>query len=123
MYGRLDTMRMLGLPGNPVSAYTGARLFLAPLLRALQGSSQVDNRLEHAVLASPLPANDWREDYLRGTLTFRDDAPPLAAPFPRQDSSMMRMLAGAECLIVRPAEDPAKAAGDPCRIIRLDENS
>ena len=123
MYGRLESTRMLGLPGNPVSAYVGARLFLVPLLRALQGSSEVDNRLEHAVLASPLPANDWRADYLRATLTFRDGEPPVAAPFPRQDSSMMRVLADAECLIVRPAEDPAKAAGDPCRIIRLGVNS
>jgi molybdopterin molybdotransferase len=60
---------------------------------------------------------------MRATLTFRDGEPPVAAPFPRQDSSMMRMLTDAGCLIVRPAEDPAKAAGDACRIIRLDVNS
>jgi molybdopterin molybdotransferase len=122
MYGRLGTVLMLGLPGNPVSSYIGAVLFLIPLIRTLLGRTEVQHPLEHAVLASALPASDWRADHLRGTLTFRDGEPPVAAPFPRQDSSIMRILAEAECLIVRPAEDPAKAAGDSCRIIRLGEN-
>lgn len=123
MYGRIGDMRVIGLPGNPVSAYTGAMLFVVPLLRALQGRSDVHHPLEHAVLGTDLPANDWRADYLRGKLIPRADAAAIATPFPRQDSSMMRVLAEAECLIVRAAEDPARKAGDPCRIIRLGTNS
>lgn len=122
MYGRLEEMRFIGLPGNPVSAYTGGVLFLVPLLRALQGRAEIHHRLEHAVLAADLPANDWRADHLRARLTLRDGEPPLATPAPRQDSSMMRVLAEADCLIVRPADDPAKKAGDACRIIRLAPN-
>lgn len=123
MYGRIGDMRVIGLPGNPVSAYTGAMLFVVPLLRALQGRGDIHHPLEHAVLGADLPANDWRADYLRGRLSPREDAAPLATPFPRQDSSMMRVLAEAECLIVRPAEEPARKAGDSCRIIRLGTNS
>ncbi len=119
MYGHIDNMRVLGLPGNPVSAYTGAMVFLVPLLRALQGRSDVQHALEHAVLGADLAANEWRADYMRARLSPRDDGPSIATPFPRQDSSMMRILAEADCLIVRPADDPARKAGDPCRIIRL----
>jgi molybdopterin molybdotransferase len=123
MYGRIGDMRVVGLPGNPVSAYTGAMIFVVPLLKALQGRSDIHHPLEHAVLGSDLSANEWRTDYMRARLSPRADAPPIATPFPRQDSSMMRVLADAECLIVRPVDEPARKAGDPCRIIRLGTNS
>jgi molybdopterin molybdotransferase len=123
MYGRIGDMRVIGLPGNPVSAYTGAMIFVVPLLKALQGRSDIQHPLEHAVLGTDLSANEWRADYMRARLSPREDAPPIATPFPRQDSSMMRFLAEAECLIVRPVDEPARRAGDACRIIRLGTNS
>jgi molybdopterin molybdotransferase len=123
MYGRIGDMRVIGLPGNPVSAYTGALLFAVPLLRALQGRTDIHHPLEHAVLGADLAANDWRADYLRARLSVTDDGPSIATPFPRQDSSMMRVLAESDCLIVRPVDEPARKKGDPCRIIRLGTNS
>ena len=73
------------------------------------------------VLATDLPANDIRADYLRGTLSFPDGGGlPHAAGHRAQDSSMLRILARAGCLIVRPPLAPPAGAGDPCRIIRLD---
>ena len=37
MHGRLGAMQVLGLPGNPVSSYVCAFLFLVPLIRKLAG--------------------------------------------------------------------------------------
>ena len=37
MHGRLGAMRVIGLPGNPVSSYVCGFLFLVPLIRALVG--------------------------------------------------------------------------------------
>src|ERR1700749_1141802 len=37
MHGRLGGMRVIGLPGNPVSSYVCGYLFLVPLIRALSG--------------------------------------------------------------------------------------
>ncbi len=37
MHGRLGAMRVIGLPGNPVSSYVCAFLFLVPLICALLG--------------------------------------------------------------------------------------
>lgn len=122
MYGRLGAIRMIGLPGNPVSAYTGAIIFLIPLLRAMQGRTDIYHQPEYAVLGTDLAANDWRADYLRARLTFRMGEPPIATPFSRQDSSMMKILAEADCLIVRPAEEPSRKKGDPCFVIRLGMN-
>jgi molybdopterin molybdotransferase len=119
MHGRLGPMHVLGLPGNPVSAYVCAVLFLIPLIRQLAGRSDVAPAPETARLGRDLPANDERADYLRAVLTTGSDGIPVATPAPVQDSSMLMPLARADCLLVREPFAPAAKAGDRCSIIRL----
>lgn len=119
MHGRLGAMRVLGLPGNPVSAHVCALLFLVPLLRRLGGRGGDPVPLEDALLGRDLPANDERQDYLRSRLTPGAGPLPVATPMTVQDSSMMSSLAEADCLVVRAPHAPAAAAGTPCRMIRL----
>jgi len=119
MHGRIGDMRILGLPGNPVSAIVCGVLFLIPLIRALAGDPQAGaDSSEAALLGCDLPTNDSRQDYLRATLQPGETL-PVATPFGRQDSSMLRVLARSHCLVVRPPHAPAAKAGDPCRVIRL----
>ncbi|MCW5715271.1 MAG: molybdopterin molybdotransferase MoeA [Bauldia sp.] len=118
LFGALGQMRVLGLPGNPVSALVCALLFLRPLIAALLGEPQADET-ESAVTGAPLAANDGREDYLRATLRRREDGLPVATPLPRQDSSMLSALADADCLLIRPVNAHAEPVGAPCRILRL----
>lgn len=122
MHGRIGEMRVLGLPGNPASSIVCGTLFVRPLVRALCGDTRAAaDPTEPARLAADLPPNDGRQDYLRGTLQFPPDGGlPIATGNRAQDSSMLRVLAGAGCLIVRPAHATATRAGDDCRIIRLD---
>ncbi|PSC04442.1 molybdopterin molybdenumtransferase MoeA [Alsobacter soli] len=120
IFGRLESMAILGLPGNPVSSIVCGRLFLLPLLRALQGDPHAaEDPSEPAVLGAELRANDSRQDYLRARLERDAEGALRAVAFGRQDSSMLRLLAEADCLIVRPPHAPAARAGDPCRIVRL----
>jgi molybdopterin molybdotransferase len=119
MHGRLGAMHVLGLPGNPVSAYVCAVLFLVPLIRQLAGRSDVVPALETARLGCDLPGNDERADYLRAVLTATPDGIPVAIPAPVQDSSMLTPLAHADCLLVREPFAPAARAGERCAIIRL----
>ncbi len=118
MHGRLGTMQVLGVPGNPVSSYVCAFLFLVPLIRRLSGRSDVEPRPERARLGVNLPANDERADYLRATLT---DGPNglVATPLPSQDSSLMAPLAKADCLVIRETNAPAAVAGSDCVILKL----
>jgi molybdopterin molybdotransferase len=118
MHGRLGAMHVLGMPGNPVSAFVCAVLFLVPLIRRLTGRTDVEPRIESAVLGCDLPANDERADYMRATLTDGPDG-PVATPFPQQDSSMLVPLAKAGCLLVREPHDPAARAGGGCNILKL----
>jgi molybdopterin molybdotransferase len=112
--GILGDSVVLGLPGNPVSAFVTATLFLRPLIAAMAGAADPLPRTLRAVLADPLPANDRRQDYLRATIV---DGRVSAAAV--QDSSMLATLARATCLIVRPPHAPPAAIGDPVEILPL----
>ena len=73
MHGRLGAMRVIGLPGNPVSSYVCGFLFLVPLIRALSGrDTHPSRRAKAPLLGRDLAANDQREDYLRARLEARD---------------------------------------------------
>jgi molybdopterin molybdotransferase len=118
MHGRLGAMQVLGVPGNPVSAYVCSFLFLVPLIRRLSGRKDAELVPEPARLGRDLPANDERADYLRATLTASPDG-PVATPLPAQDSSLMAALARADCLVIRAPNAPAAIAGSPCVILKL----
>jgi molybdopterin molybdotransferase len=119
LHGRLGQMHVLGVPGNPVSAYVCAVLFLVPLIRRLAGRKDVEPVLDEAVLGCDLPQNDERADYLRARLAFSPSNRLIATPAPVQDSSMLVPLASADCLVVRAPHAPAVLAGSPCPILRL----
>jgi molybdopterin molybdotransferase len=119
LHGRLGAMHVLGLPGNPVSAYVCSLLFLVPLIRRLAGRSDVEPVLEPALLGCDLPANDERADYLRARLALDPAGVPIAMPAAVQDSSMLTPLAAADCLLLREPHAPAAAAGSRCRVLRL----
>lgn len=119
MHGRREGMRVIGLPGNPVSSYVCGFLFMVPLLRALSGRNEIAHALEPAVLGRDLAANDQREDYLRTRLETRADGTVMATPVMKQDSSLLGNLAVAEGLLIRKPFAPAAVAGDSCAIIRL----
>ncbi len=123
MHGRLPRkdlgdMHVLGVPGNPVSSYVCAFLFLAPLIRTLSGRSDIEQVAEAARLGRDMPANDERADYIRATLEAGPDG-PVATPLPAQDSSLMAPLAKADCLLIRGPGAPAATAGSPCVILKL----
>jgi molybdopterin molybdotransferase len=118
MHGALSGMQVLGVPGNPVSSYVCAFLFLIPLIRRLAGRTDIDHPTAPAVLGRDLPANGERADYLRSTLSPGPDG-PVAHPLPNQDSSLMAPLAAADCLVIRPPFAPVAAAGSPCVILKL----
>ena len=120
MAGAAGSMAILGLPGNPVSSIVCGVLFLMPLLRALAGDPQAGtDGSEAAVTGVALPPSDSRADYMRATLVTRADGIRVATPNKLQDSSMLRVLAEAEGLLIRQPNAPAVAAGEPCRVLPL----
>jgi molybdopterin molybdotransferase len=112
--GRLGDAVVLGLPGNPVSAFVTARLFLLPLIARLGGAAAPFPATEPAALAAALPPVGNRDDYVRATLANGG-----VTPLPDQGSGALSTLALTEALIVRPAGAAAAAAGEIVDILRV----
>jgi molybdopterin molybdotransferase len=117
MVGRYRGTPMVGLPGNPVSTLVCALLFLQPALDRLSGAASAEEAPPTARLGTALPKNDRRQDYLRSKLAQAADGMLEVFPFEVQDSSMMRLLSAADCLVVRPPHAPAIAAGATVPIV------
>ncbi|WP_348525673.1 molybdopterin-binding protein, partial [Mesorhizobium sp.] len=117
MFGRLGNVRCIGLPGNPVASIVCSQLFLKPLLARL-GGRNFRQDVRTARLGAAMPANDLRQDYVRAVV--REDAGTLVAtPFGIQDSSMLRMLADANGLIMREPFALAAEVGAECSVLML----
>jgi len=110
--------RLLGLPGNPASAFVCAELFLRPMLMACQGAPS-ELRTITARLVEPLAANGPREHWMRAQLSFADGV-IAARPYRDQDSSLVTVFAAADALLRRPPTAPAAAAGEVVEVLPLE---
>jgi len=117
MFGRLADTRVVGLPGNPVASLVCSHLFLKPLIARLAGREHRADMRE-AQLGVAMAANDLREDYIRARVE-RTEGGIVAMPFAVQDSSMLKTLALANALIIRPPHAPAAEIGDACQVLML----
>lgn len=122
MVGRLGAVQVLGLPGNPVSSLVCALLFLEPLVRRLARLPEI-NRRHPAVAAVPLRQNDHRQDYVRARIARRPDGTLIVTPFDKQDSSMMKVFAQSEGLLIRTPNAPAAPAGTACEVLLVRDPS
>jgi molybdopterin molybdotransferase len=119
IFGRLRDTPFLGLPGNPVSAMVCSVLFMRPAVSAMLG---LDYRapVVKARLASPLRANGRRQDYIRARLSYSSGL-VVAEPFALQDSSMQKIFAQSDGLIIRKIDAPPAEAGEEADVLLLDE--
>lgn len=118
IFGRMGGTPLIGLPGNPVSAMVCTQLFIRPAIAKMLGCP-FQASIISAVLASPLPANGKRQDYVRARLKTDSDQ-VVATPFRLQDSSTQKIFADAHALIIRPPGAPAAAEGDRVDALLLD---
>ncbi len=104
--GMIGDTVLLGLPGNPSSAFVTATLFLLPLVRHLAGARDPLPEIQKAPLATALPAGDRRRDYLRARLENG-----LLTPLIGQESGRTLPLAAANALLIREIGAPPRDAG------------
>jgi molybdopterin molybdotransferase len=119
MVGKRGAQIIIGLPGNPVSAYVCALLFVLPALRAVQAQAQPLPQNLHGITGVALPPGDTRTEYLRAHAHLCDGQ-WLVTPQARQDSSMLSTLAASNALLIRPAGALAAVAGAPIWFMKLE---
>lgn len=114
MVGQLGDAVVLGLPGNPVSAYVTATLLLLPLVRKMLGYQVLVPMISQAIAGEPFPANGPRQDFVRAA--WQDGR---LVRLVNQDSGALLALHRADALVVRPAHAEAAQTGDRIDYIAL----
>lgn len=118
MAGHKGTTTFIGLPGNPVSAIVCGHLFLLPAVRRAMGLGHVAPRAVTATLQAPLLKGGPRAHYMRAVYTENAQTRTVMA-FEQQDSSMLTVLADANCLLLHPIDAPAMDAGARVTILPI----
>ena len=113
--GRIGKTIILGLPGNPSSAYVTATLFLLPLVRFLAGCTAPLPKVNNGTLNQAIAAGGKRTELFRAI-----EENGVISIFSRQDSGMLTPLSMANALLINPVDEPARVAGEPAQFLRID---
>lgn len=113
-FSRRGQQRVVGLPGNPASAFVCAHLFLKPLLAGRTGHEFIKARSVRA-----LPAPGRRETFLRASIHAGPDGVLHVESAPDQDSSLISPFLNANGLIRRLSGSPAVAVGDLVDVLMI----
>lgn len=117
LFGNIDNLSVLCMPGNPVSTGVCSILFLKKALSTMLGIKIKNKPKLTAILGKDLAENDLRQDYVRAKLEINDIGERIAQPFLRQDSAMQASFTEADCLIVRLPNAPLIKAGEIVSIL------
>jgi molybdopterin molybdotransferase len=119
-FARRDRQLVLGLPGNPASAFVCARLLLRPLLDRMLGRDPAASVKSQTVRSrDDLTANGARESYLRAHIDADEAGQLWARVPPNQDSSLISVFAACNALLIREPNAASISAGDTVRILPL----
>ncbi|MDO3381402.1 molybdopterin molybdotransferase MoeA [Gilvimarinus algae] len=97
-FGRVGSVPLVGLPGNPVSAYVAFQLLVRPLLQALGGQRVSELEYRQLPAAFHWPRAGRRDEYARARVS--DGRVEL---YPQQSSGALSSVVWAECLVCIPA--------------------
>lgn len=114
MAGKIGDTIVLGLPGNPTSAFVTAFLFLLPLIRHMAGSLSPLPEIFEAKTDNALFPGGNRAEYVRA----RVDGGAITA-FNTRDSGLVSPLSHSNALIIRDVNAPATPSGAVVQYHRL----
>jgi molybdopterin molybdotransferase len=113
--GRIGETPVLGLPGNPVSAFVSFEEFVRPAIRRLQGRRDVQRPTVFATATESMSSPPHKRSYLRVRLG-REGTGWVASPTGAQGSHVITSIAQADGLAVVPEDVTEVAPGDEVRV-------
>lgn len=120
MVGSLGEQKVIGVPGNPVSALICCYMFVVPLIRAMMAANEIYPPEQAALLSNSVKANGPRQHYMRSIIRVNERGERVVESIEDQDSSLQARFAFANGLIVRPPHSPEVGEGDVVSVIDLD---
>jgi molybdopterin biosynthesis enzyme len=109
-----DKTPVITLPGDPISAYLSAEIFVRPMIRTMLGAPNIHRSIVNSQLTAKVESKVGSASYIRATF----DSEQKVSPLPDQDS--LSTLSDAQGLIVIPAESDGASAGDIVEVLVLE---
>jgi molybdopterin molybdotransferase len=119
-FGSFSGIPLIGLPGNPVSAFVGCRVFVMPVIDRLSGREQVFSHRRKATLVEPLES-DGRESYLRAVVSY-PEGKPVVNLTGHQGSGNLYSLVQANALLIVPSGVKSLPSGAEVEIWFFDDD-
>jgi molybdopterin molybdotransferase len=111
LFGQIGKNWMVGLPGNPVSAFVTFLIIVRPVIEALLGMPPRPLPGFPVPLAEPLRKAAGLRDFQRARLDWSDGTPK-ARPYADQGSNLLTSIAWADGLLDLPVDQTEFKAGD-----------
>jgi molybdopterin molybdotransferase len=118
-FGRIGTIPMFGLPGNPASSMVAFEEFVRPAILKMQGRRALKKPALWAIADVPLDNRGGRRSFVRGYV-YRDDGQHRVRPAGVEGAGIMTAMVRANCFIVIPEAVERVAVGDTVSVELLD---
>ena len=115
-FGKYNNVPFLGLPGNPVSAYVGSRIFIKPIIQKMMGMITYEELFD--TIVNEDIESDGRESYLR-VLIEHKNGERKATLAKHQGSGNMFSLVCANALLIVPAGVKSLPKGSNAKYIPI----
>ena len=102
-FGRIDTVPIFGLPGNPVSSFVSFEQFVRPSIRKMMGASQLSHLLVQAKLTHTVHKKAGRQHFLSAYVKW-ENGTCTVSPTQEQGSGILKSTVNANGLLIFPLE-------------------
>ena len=119
-FGRNAKSTILGLPGNPSSAFACAHIFVHRAINAFLGRPDPTLNLATARLSAPVGPNGNRENFMRARVHYDEDGSLSVSVSDRQDTALLSPFAASNALLRRIAGAEAAEAGEQVQVLLLE---
>jgi molybdopterin molybdotransferase len=110
LFGVSEALPVIGLPGNPVSAFVTFEIFVRPCIHRMRGLSRVCSELVPVKLAAATRHSRGRLEFARAKLSRR--GPELVATLhAKQGSGSLPSITNTDALVLLPADQGEFEAG------------
>jgi molybdopterin molybdotransferase len=97
--GQVKKSIFIGLPGNPVSAMVAYMIFTKPLIRKMQGQSNILNTYNKVIWDGDVIAPRSRDEYLRAQVQQNDQGISMVKTHKRTGSNILSSMVWADGLL------------------------
>lgn len=120
-FGRIGSVPLIGLPGNPVSSMVSFEIFARPAMLKMMGRTALDKPVIKAVIDGPAYNRDGRRVYARVAVA-KEGNRYIARLTGPQGSGILTSMALGNGLAIVPEDSPSVAAGDEVSVMMLNWN-